>query len=66
MATLVKRMQAQSSYTHQSQQSLLLYGYKKIEVSPNVLGIRAFQVQFSNKLLSGQEKQSCRHLISFF
>ena len=48
MVALPKKLQAQSSRAHQSQQATPLYGYKEFELQAGLLGPRALQVLFSD------------------
>ena len=64
MSTQFKTLQAQSLYTYQLQEPLLLYEYKKLKLL--LLGSGALQVSFSDWLLSRQAGWGCRCTISFF
>lgn len=46
MQALLKRLQAQSSYAHKSQQPLSLHGYKEFELQAHLLGPGALQDLF--------------------
>ena len=52
MASLFGRLQTQSASPHRPQQSLLLYGYKKLELQTSLLGPEARSILFSNQLPS--------------
>ena len=66
VATLLRRLQAQGACAHQSQQSFSLHENNKLEFSSSLVGPRTLTVSFSNRLLPGQGKWSCKCTVSFF
>ena len=51
MARLSRRLQAQSSYFYQSQETLPLYEHKKLEFLLDLIGPKTFLLLFLNRLL---------------
>ena len=65
MEALSRRLQTWGPHTHQSQQPPSIYRYEEFELQTSLLGLWALLLLFSNRLLSGQGKQSCRYVVLF-
>ena len=66
MAALLKKLQAQSSCAHQSQQSMPLHGYKEFKLQAGPWGSGALQVSFSDWLSLRQGEWGCKCTVLFF
>ena len=66
MVLLFGKLQTQSACLHKSQQSLLLYRYKELELQTNPLGPRALPIPFSNWLPPEQSKCSYKCFVKIF
>ena len=66
MVALPKRLQAQSSCAHQSEQPMLLHGYKELKLQTGPLDPKALQVSFGLIIIKVRQMGLQMYCLVFF
>ena len=63
MVSLFGRLQTQDACSYRLQQLLSFHGYEKSKLQINPLGPGTLPILFSNQVLLGQSKCSCKYFV---